>query len=123
MGSDLLVDALAGGVAGLPEPVAQSTIPGAESWKITLKTPMGPQEFTAHIVRNGDVFSGRIDSPMGSEPITNGVAKGAALNWTMSVKKPMPIKVVFDVKVDGDQMTGKAKLGVFGTAELTGVRC
>ena len=106
-----------------PEPAAPSTILGAESWKITLKTPMGPQEFTAHIVRNGAVFSGRIDSPMGSEPITNGVANGATLNWTMSVKKPMPIKVVFDVKVDGDQMTGKAKLGVFGTAELTGVRC
>jgi carbon-monoxide dehydrogenase large subunit len=83
---------------------------------------MGPQEFTAHIVRNGETFSGRIDSPMGSEPITNGVATGAALTWTMAVKKPMPIKVVFDVEVEGDKMTGKAKLGVFGTSSLTGER-
>ena len=106
-----------------PEQVALPAIPGAESWKITLSTPMGPQEFTAHIVRRGATFSGRIDCPMGSEPITNGVATGDALNWAMSVKKPMPIKVVFDVKVEGNKMTGKAKLGVFGSAALTGERC
>jgi hypothetical protein len=73
-------------------------------------------------VRNGETFSGRIDSPMGSEPITNGEASGDTLKWTMAVKKPMPIKVVFDVEVKGDNMTGKAKLGVFGTSSLTGQR-
>jgi hypothetical protein len=34
----------------------------------------------------------------------------------------MPVKVVFDVEVKGDTMTGKAKLGVFGTSSLTGKR-
>jgi hypothetical protein len=101
---------------------AEPAIPGAETWKITLNTAMGPQEFNAHIVRNGETFSGRVDSPMGSEPITNGVASGDTLKWTMAVKKPMPIKVVFDVEVKGDNMTGKAKLGVFGTSSLTGQR-
>jgi cytochrome P450 len=101
---------------------AQPAIPGAETWNITLDTAMGAQAFTAHIVRKDDTFTGRIDSPMGSEPITNGVAAGNALTWTMAVKKPMPIKVVFDVKVEGDKMTGKAKLGVFGSAPLTGER-
>jgi hypothetical protein len=103
-------------------PAAQPAIPGAETWKITLDTPMGPQEFMAHIVREGDTFSGRIDSPMGSEPINNGVVNGDQLNWTMAVKKPMPVKLVFDVKIEGDKMTGKAKLGIFGTAKLTGER-
>jgi len=105
-----------------PQNAAQPAIPGAETWKIILNTPMGPQEFNAHIVRNGETFSGRIDSPMGSEPITNGVAAGDTLKWTMAVKKPMPVKVVFDVEVKGDNMTGKAKLGVFGTSSLTGER-
>ena len=59
---------------------------------------------------------------MGSEPISNGVVTGDTLTWTMAVKKPMPIKVVFDVRIEGDKMTGKAKLGVFGTAPLAGER-
>jgi cytochrome P450 len=109
-------------VKSAPEQVAQPAIPGAETWKITLNTPMGPQEFNAYIVRNGETFSGRIDSPMGSEPIANGVATGDTLKWTMAVKKPMPVKIVFDVEVKGDNMTGKAKLGVFGTSSLTGER-
>jgi cytochrome P450 len=104
------------------QPAAQPALPGAESWKITMNTPAGPQEMTAHIVRKGDTFSGRIDSPMGSQEISKGVAGGDKLNWTMSVKKPLPLKIVFDVEVQGDKMTGKAKLGVFGSATLTGER-
>jgi cytochrome P450 len=103
-------------------PQQPATLPGAESWTVTLKTPAGPQVMTVHIVRQDDTFTGRIDSPMGSEEIKNGVATGDALTWTMSVKKPMPLKIVFDVKVAGNQMTGKAKLGVFGSAALTGDR-
>ncbi|HWM71092.1 MAG TPA: hypothetical protein VNO35_31275 [Steroidobacteraceae bacterium] len=32
------------------------------------------------------------------------------------------IKLTFTVEVAGDKMSGKAKLGVFGTATLTGER-
>jgi cytochrome P450 len=95
---------------------------GAESWKMVLKTPMGPQEMTLHLVRNGDACTGRVDSPMGSEPIKDGKAAGDALSWTMDVKKPMPIKLTFEVKVAGDTMTGHAKLGAFGTADVNGQR-
>ena len=74
------------------------------------------------VVRNGTAFSGRIDSPMGSEVITNGAVSGDTLSWTMAVKKPVAIKVSFDVKVQGDSMTGHAKLGMFGKAVVTGER-
>jgi hypothetical protein len=95
---------------------------GAETWKITLKTPMGPQEMTAQFVREGDAFTGKIESPMGSEPIGDGRIAGATLSWTLSVKKPMPIKLRFAAQVQGDSMTGSATLGMFGKAELTGKR-
>ena len=105
------------------EAAAVPRIPGAETWKMTLKAAMGgPQEMTTQIVRRGDNFIGRIDSPMGSEEIANGKIVGDTLTWTMSVTKPMPIKVEFEVKIDGDRMTGKAKLGMFGKAELSGHR-
>ena len=40
---------------------------GAEQWNMTLQTPVGPQEMTLHLVRELGGFSGRIDSPIGSE--------------------------------------------------------
>lgn len=104
--------------APAPEPAPE----GAERWKITLQTPAGPQEMTLHLVRDADAFTGRIDSAMGSEPIKNGKITADTLNWTMDVKKPMPIKLSFEVQVQGESMTGHAKLGVFGKAKLQGQR-
>jgi len=99
-----------------PEPVPE----GAESWKVTLQTPAGPQDMTLHFVRNNDTFEGRIESPMGSEVIKNGTIAGDNLSWVMNVKKPMPIRLSFEVRIQGEHMTGSAKLGVFGKAKLEG---
>ena len=104
-------------------PVAEAAAaPGGESWKMTLKTPMGPQDMVMSITRDGNSFSGRIESPMGSENVTGGKIDGDTLSWTMEVTKPAKIKLSFEVKVDGDNMTGNAKLGMFGKAALTGHR-
>jgi cytochrome P450 len=102
-------------------PAEAPSVPGAESWKLTLKTPMGPQEMTLQIVRSGDGFTGRIDSPMGSEDVRGQIA-GDRLTWIMEVTKPTKIKLEFDVTVSGDAMAGKAKLGMFGKSDLTGQR-
>ncbi len=95
---------------------------GAEKWKIVLKTPMGPQEMVMSITRDGDGFTGRIESPMGSENVNAGKIDGETLSWTMEVTKPAKIKLSFEVKLDGDTMTGHAKLGMFGKSSLTGQR-
>ena len=93
----------------------------AGSWKVTLSTPMGPQVMQLHVVTQGEAFTGRIESPMGDKAIA-GSAQGNTLNWTMDVTKPMSATVTVDVVVDGDTMTGAAKLGFFGKAKLTGER-
>lgn len=90
-------------------------------WKITLATPMGPQVMTAEFTTEGGTLKGSVSSDMGSEQI-EGTASGDTLNWSMDVKKPVAIKLTFDVKVEGDAMSGKAKLGMFGNANLTGER-
>jgi hypothetical protein len=116
----------AGGATAAPkakaEPAAFEALPGAEVWKMTLKTPMGPQELTTQIVRDGASFTGRIDSPMGSEAITGGKIDGDVLSWTMAVKKPIPSKIPFEVKIVGDRMEGSAKLPMIGKSEVTGER-
>jgi cytochrome P450 len=95
---------------------------GAEGWELTLQTPMGPQVMTAQIARNGGSFAGTISSgEMGIQGIT-GKISGNTLTWTLSLTKPMSIKLGFEAKVDGDVMTGAVKLGMFGKAALTGKR-
>lgn len=91
------------------------------NWKITLATPMGPQEMEAEFTTADGALSGALKSPMGSEPV-NGTVDGDRLQWTTKVTKPMPIEIDFDATVEGDTMSGTAKLGAFGNAGLTGSR-
>ena len=51
------------------------------NWKITISTPMGPQEVNAQITTSGDSFTGRTESQMGSQEITGKVA-GDTLTWS-----------------------------------------
>jgi cytochrome P450 len=112
-----------------PQPAAAQAAPaaaavpaGAEGWKVVMQSPAGPQQMTVYIVRGTGTFTGKIDSPMGSEDIKNGTIEGDTLKWTMDVKKPMPIKVSFEVQVQGNSMSGTAKLGIFGKSKLEGQR-
>lgn len=91
------------------------------TWKIKLSTPMGPQDMTAVLTVAGSEMTGTITSMFGEEPVA-GSADGNTLRWTMHVTKPTKIDVDFDVQIDGDSMTGNAKLGMFGKATLAGTR-
>jgi hypothetical protein len=91
------------------------------SWKLTLSTPVGPQEIQLRILTLGEGFTGRIEGPMGNNDVT-GKVSGNALSWVMDVRKPIPVKVTFNVTVDGDVLSGFAKAGLFGKASLTGER-
>lgn len=101
---------------------AAPQLPGSETWQCTLQTPAGPQEMTVQLVREGGTLTGRIDGSMGGEPIGDGKINGDQLRWTMKVSKPMPITLNFEVKIEGDQMTGKVLFGAFGSGTLTGKR-
>jgi cytochrome P450 len=106
-----------------PEAAATTatSLSGAEVWNLVLATPMGPQSMTAQIVRQGDGFTGTISGEMGVQDISGKIA-GDTLTWTLPLTKPVAIKLGFEAKVEGDKMTGKVKLGVFGSATLTGQR-
>jgi cytochrome P450 len=110
-------------VAAAPEaPQDSPATPGAESWEVTLSTPVGPQTMSLQLVRNGDQFSGTMsNAEMGTQNIT-GKVSGDNFSWTLPLSKPVAIKLGFDVKIAGDAMTGKVKLGMFGSAELKGRR-
>jgi carbon-monoxide dehydrogenase large subunit len=106
-------------VAEPAAPAAPQAIDGA--WKLTMDTPMGAQQMTARFETAGDVFTGVLESPEGTQEFTGTVA-GNRLKWEMKVTQPMPITLKYDLAVDGDTIEGSAKLGMFGKAKVTGTR-
>ncbi|HEX3701349.1 MAG TPA: hypothetical protein VHV27_11835 [Phenylobacterium sp.] len=91
------------------------------NWKITINTPMGARTVDATIKTSGSTFSGSVNSDMGAQEIT-GAVNGDGLTWSFDITNPMPMKLEFDAKVDGDKMSGNVKLGMFGNAPLSGER-
>jgi carbon-monoxide dehydrogenase large subunit len=82
---------------------------------------MGSQEMTGHFVTKGDVLTGTLDSDQGSQDFEGKVA-GNTLKWEMKVTKPISVTLKYDVTVAGDKLSGKVKMGFFGSAKLTGTR-
>ena len=91
------------------------------NWKVTINTPMGARTMDVGITTSGDTFTGKVDSEMGSQEV-QGKVDGDTLSWSTDITNPMPMKLEFTAKVDGDKMTGNCKLGMFGNAALTGER-
>ena len=92
------------------------------TWKIDLKTPMGAQAVTLVLVTDGGSLSGSLQSAMGGADFTDGTADGDNLAWTVKLTQPMPIDVDLTATVDGDSISGTAKLGSFGDATFEGTR-
>ena len=92
------------------------------TWKIDLKTPMGAQAVTLVLVTDGGALSGSLQSAMGGADFTDGTVDGDDLAWTVKLTQPMPIEVALAATVDGDAITGTAKLGSFGDATFEGTR-
>jgi hypothetical protein len=91
------------------------------NWKITINTPMGARTMNVAIATSGDSFTGKVDSEMGAQEVT-GKVDGDTLTWSTDITNPMPMKLDFSAKVDGDKMSGNVKLGMFGNASLSGER-
>jgi len=48
--------------------------------------------------------------------------EGNRLKFDLKVEKPMKITLKYDLTVDGDRISGKVKMGIFGSARLSGHR-
>ncbi|NBB41124.1 xanthine dehydrogenase family protein molybdopterin-binding subunit, partial [Sphingobium yanoikuyae] len=100
-------------------PAAPVGIDGA--WKLVLATPMGPQPMVAHFQVSGDRVTGRLEADQGSQEFVGTIA-GNQVAWEMKVTKPMAITLKYALMFDGDSVTGKCKMGIFGTAKVRGER-
>ncbi len=100
-------------------PTAEALVDG--DWKMVLSTPMGPQEMTGHFETRGQALAGYLSSPEGQMDFTGSV-DGANLKFDLKVDKPMKITLKYTLAVTGDKIAGKCKMGIFGSAKVTGQR-
>jgi hypothetical protein len=93
------------------------------TWNLVVNTPMGTQESTLVISSSGSTLTGTQSAGSGEgRPIEEGTVDGNEISWKAAITKPMPMTLVFTGTVDGDQLTGQVKLGMFGSASFTGSR-
>jgi len=89
-------------------------------------TPMGRQEFLLTVKAEGDTFRGKaggaIGGSEGSMKFDGRIEGEDTLIWSMPVPKPMPVTLACRATVDGDQLAGKVKAGIFGSYNISGTR-
>ncbi len=107
-------------VAPPATPVGETRIDG--TWAITMGTIAGPQQMTATFVTQGTALSGALNSTEGAQDFTGVVEGGNRLKFELKVEKPMKLTLKYDITISGETLTGKAKMGMFGSGKLTGNR-
>lgn len=91
-------------------------------WKITLSTPMGPQDADLSVTADGETFTGTIAGGVIEPRAISGQVSGDTLSFSFDVAQPMPLTIDARLTVAGDTIEGSAKLGMFGDAKVTGRR-
>lgn len=92
-------------------------------WTLTIETPMGPQEAKLTVKStSATAFDGVLDGQSGRQEFEGTIEGGDTLVWTTDITVPVPLSIGFSVKIEGDALNGSAQLGMFGSANVTGVR-
>ncbi len=107
-------------IAPAPAPSGAVRIDG--DWDMVLKTPMGPQAMVVTFRTDGDSVSGVFNSPEGSQDFSGGSVEGNSVRFDLKVEKPIKITLKYDLAIDGDTIAGKCKMGMFGSAKVSGTR-
>jgi carbon-monoxide dehydrogenase large subunit len=110
------------GAADQPSTGAPEPAQGVDGdWAMILKTPMGPQAMTARFDSQGTALSGYLSSAEGQQAFTGTIEDGR-IRFDLKVEKPMKITLKYDMQLDGSNIIGKCKMGMFGSAKVTGQR-
>jgi len=91
-------------------------------WKVTMNSPMGAQDATLSLAADGAALSGKIVSSQGTQEFAGGSVDGSSLAWKVKMTQPMPMELDLSATVEGDGISGNAKLGMFGNATFSGTR-
>jgi len=91
-------------------------------WRIQVATLAGARRYDVTLTTAGTNLTGTAVGPAGPLPVRNGTVVGDAVKFTLDLRVPLPMSLVFSVRVLGDQMTGTARSGPFPASTVVGTR-
>jgi hypothetical protein len=92
------------------------------TWKIAMETPLGTRQASLTLDASGGGLTGTMAGDQGATAIYDGSVSGNQLAFKVDIVEPMPMTLDFSATVEGDTLSGSVKLGMFGSAPLTGTR-
>lgn len=97
----------------------------AGEWNVTFTGPQGPADYTMFVAQEGTRITGRMTSPSGEFPIRGTVEGEKAdrfrISWALPDNGRM-LEIVFVGTVEGDTLSGTARIGKSGEGPVTGER-
>jgi hypothetical protein len=94
----------------------------AGSWDVTIATPIGKMAVVFEITEEDGGIQGVARSDAETVEFLEPVAEGNRLTWSQNVTTPMKLTLDFDVTVEGDDMTGTSRPGLFPPSMVEGTR-
>ena len=91
-------------------------------WNVVIKGPTGKRPTVLVMERSGDTLTGTQSAGGDATVVTDIEFDGCKVSWVNHVTKPMTIKVTFTGEIQGNSMSGKAKIGFMGTYPFTAVK-
>jgi hypothetical protein len=84
---------------------------------------MGKRTSKVTLKAEGNALSGSMASDQGTQAFTGGTVDGDAVAWATEVSGPMGrMKLEYNGKVAGNEISGTVKLGNFGNAPFKGTK-
>lgn len=91
-------------------------------WDTTIATPVGKLKVKLFISTSNGMIQGRATQGDETVEFISPVLQDNKLFWSLRITKPMRLNLKFEVAVDGDHMTGIARVGILPASKLTGLR-
>ncbi|MFV8819218.1 xanthine dehydrogenase family protein molybdopterin-binding subunit [Haliea sp. E17] len=105
-----------------PEAADSASVVVDGDWDMVLASPVGPQPMVGHFETDGSALSGYLKAAEGQQPFSGGTVEGNSVKFDLKVEKPMKLTLKYDLVVEGDTISGRVKMGIFGKAKVTGQR-
>jgi hypothetical protein len=103
-----------------PSLVALADVAG--NWRVEFVIPKGEMGVNMTINQNGDKLSGRVVNEDGEFPLTGTVAgENVTVTWTVP-DDGRPLDITMSGTIDGEYITGTARIGDVGEGSLTARR-
>ncbi|MFF3326296.1 hypothetical protein [Streptomyces sp. NPDC002889] len=100
-------------------------MPAEGTWHLTIDTPLGEQQARILLSAQPDgTWHGSAEDLTSGEhaPLTDVTVQGSAITYRQSITKPMRLHLVFQLVLEGDRLTGRAKAGRLPGTKVTGRR-